>query len=238
MKFSGAMEFSEVINIRRSVRKFLPEAVPDSIIERALDDALLAPNSSNMQPWEFYWITEPSKKAALVKACLSQPAAATAQVLIVAIARTNTWKRNRKLMLEALSKLEKVPRSAQVYYEKIVPYMYQTGPFNSFGIFKKLISFFAGIFRPFPRGPSTKGDVEEMIIKTTALACENLMLSVFDQGYACCPMEGLDECRVKKILGLGSSARVVMAIGIGRGDPTGIYSDRIRFDRSLFVHKI
>ena len=34
--------------------------------------------------------------------------------------------------------------------------------------------------------------------KTTALACQNFMLSMRAYGYDTCPMEGLDSTRVKK----------------------------------------
>ncbi len=231
------MEFSEVVQKRRSVRKFLKEPVPESVIRKALSEAFAAPNSSNMQPWEFYWVRDAKKKAELVKACYSQPAAATAAELLVAVARRDTWRRNRSLMLEALSKLERAPRSAVQYYEKIVPMVYSQGPFGIKGRIVGLAMFFTGFFRPVPRGWGI-AELEQVVVKTTALACENFMLSITNQGYASCPMEGLDEHRVKKILGLGCRARVVMGLAVGRGDPTGVYGPRIRFDEKLFVHEI
>jgi nitroreductase len=51
--------------------------------------ALLAPNSSNLQPWTFYVVQNPTKKKQLVKACLNQLAAKTASELIVCVARTD-----------------------------------------------------------------------------------------------------------------------------------------------------
>jgi len=65
-------------------------------MEEVLNWGLMAANSSNLQPWEFYWVQNPEKKAALVKACLDQPAAKTAQELIVAVARFDTWKQTTK----------------------------------------------------------------------------------------------------------------------------------------------
>jgi nitroreductase len=53
------------------------------------DLALLAPNSSNLQPWTFYVVQNPAKKKQLVKACLGQLAAKTASELIVCVARTD-----------------------------------------------------------------------------------------------------------------------------------------------------
>ncbi len=231
------MEFSEVLERRRSVRKFLPEAVPEAVIRKAIAEALLAPNSSNMQPWEFYWVRSPEKKKALVEACFSQPGAATAAELVVAVARVDTWPRNRQLMLEALSRLERVPRSATTYYQKIVPMMYRKGPLGVFGLIMGVAMFFVGFFKPVPRGWGRK-DREQVVVKTTALACENFMLSITNQGYASCPMEGLDEARVKRILKLPCGSRVVMGLAVGKGDPTGVYGPRIRFDPKLFIFEV
>jgi nitroreductase len=232
------MDFFETVKKRRSCRKFTSEPIPPATIQKALDVAFLAPNSSNLQPWEFYWVQSPLKKKALVEACFSQNAAATAVELVVAVARIDTWKRNRKLLLETMTSKGKIPSSLRTYYDKVVPMAYTMGPFSLFALLKWPIVNLIGLFRPVPRGPLTAGDVFEVVAKTTALACENFMLALTAQGFDSCPMEGFDEVRIKKILGLNRKARVVMAIGIGKGDPSGIYGERIRIDPSYFVHKI
>ena len=94
------MDFFDLIDKRRSVRKFSNESIPEGVITKALQAALLAANSSNLQPWEFYWVTDRTNKDDLVKACFSQNAAKTAQELIVAVSRIDTWKRNRNLILK------------------------------------------------------------------------------------------------------------------------------------------
>ena len=69
------MTFDEIIDFRASNRKFDPEVpVPAEVIEKALKHATLAPNSSNMQLWEFHWTKSPEAKAKMVEACLSQMA--------------------------------------------------------------------------------------------------------------------------------------------------------------------
>ena len=55
------MDYFDLVRKRRSVRKFLNEKVPEEVITKALKAALLAPNSSNLQPWEFYWVKEYKK---------------------------------------------------------------------------------------------------------------------------------------------------------------------------------
>jgi nitroreductase len=44
----------EVLFSRRSVRRFLPEAPSDEVIERLLRAAVSAPSASNKQPWRFF----------------------------------------------------------------------------------------------------------------------------------------------------------------------------------------
>ncbi len=232
------MEFTEVVRARRSCRKFIPEAVPAEVIEKALDEALIAPNSSNMQLWRFFWVSSPEMKKALTEACLGQPAASTSQEMIVVVADWSLWRENRQRMIEALKK-NNAGASALKYYETLVPLMYTYGPLSILGYFKKIMANIAGIFRPVPRGPSTRNDVAMVAVKSAALACENFMLSIYNQGYACCPMEGFDEARVNKVTNTsGCSSKVVMVISVGKPDPQGFYGPQIRFDRSLFIKKI
>ncbi len=231
------MEFFETLQKRRSVRKYLPEPLPREILDRAIAAALLAPNSSNLQPWEIYRVSSPEKRASLVTACFEQGAAATAAELIVFVARTDTWRRNRALILEELTK-RKARETAFAYYRKIVPLMYAHGWLDLIGYLKRIVFSIVGLFRPVPRGPFSKNKLKAALSKTVALACENFMLAITAQGYSTCPMEGFDECRVKKILGLGGESSIVMVISVGKEDPEGIYGERLRLDPKLFCFEI
>ena len=232
------MNLFEAIETRRSVRKYQAEPVPRAVIERALQAAQLAPNSSNLQPWEMYWVTSPDKKAQLVTACFGQATAGTAAELVVFVARTDTWRRNRELILETLKKRGNPPKQQLDYYQKIVPVFYVHGWLGILGFLKWLVFPVAGWFRPVPRGPFSRGKLKAAVSKTVALACENFMLAITAQGFSTCPMEGFDEVRVKKILGLGRAAAVVMVISVGKEDSAGIYGPRLRFDPKLFVFEV
>tara|TARA_Y100000816_G_C25581003_1_gene312513 strand:- start:69 stop:401 length:333 start_codon:yes stop_codon:yes gene_type:complete len=105
MKRIPSMDFFEIIDKRRSVRKFSDKTIPEEVIIKALNAALLAANSSNLQPWEFYWVKDKNNKNDLIKACFSQNAAKTAKELIVAVSRIDTWKRNRNFILENYKKM-------------------------------------------------------------------------------------------------------------------------------------
>jgi len=236
---TNSAEFEKVVRSRRSTRVFTGEKIPEAIMRQCLELTLLAPNSSNLQPWEFYWVRNEQKKKELTRLCLGQPAAVTAQELVVCVARLDTWNRNRRLMLETFAESETPPpKAAWQYYQKLVPLAYGQGPFYLLGPIKKLLLSLLAIKKTMPRGPAGKADMRVWAHKSTALACENLMLSLRAFGYDSCPMEGMDGTRVRKLLKLPRAAEVCMVISAGKRDLRGIYGQRIRFDKSLFVFEV
>lgn len=231
--------FAQVVESRRSIRRFAAEPIPDDVVNRCLDLALLAPTSSNLQCWEFYRVVDPAKKRAVVEACLSQPAAATAAELIVAVARIDTWKQNTRDIKSTLeADVWEWPKSIHAYYSTITRIAYDNGPMGVLGPLKKAIISTIGLFRPIPRGPTNRAEVVTWAVKTTALACENLMLAFRAAGYDTCAMEGMDENRIRAILGLGRNAVVTMVIGAGRRREGGVYGPRIRLPRERFVKTV
>lgn len=232
------MDFFEVIEKRRSVRKYTKTAVPEEVIRKAIGAALKAPNSSNMQPWEFYWVRSEDKKKLLVEACLNQSAARTAGELVVAVSRMDTWNRNRKLVLKKLEENGELNKGVEEYYKKLIPLMYFNDPFDISGFLRFLIFNLVGLFKPMPRKPAFRYEQFEVVTKTTALACENFMLAIAAQGYGTCPMEGFDEARVKRLLKLSSKSHVVMVMSVGEVDPEGIWGQQYRIDEKLTVFEV
>lgn len=229
-------EFEKVVRSRRSVRVFTDDPIPEAVMRKCLELALLAPNSSNLQPWEFHWIRDPGKKAELVRLCLGQPAAATAQELVVCVARRDTWQRNCEMLMKLMDASEfELPESVRTYYKRVVPLAYGQGPFYLLGPFKKLIGSIVALTRPFPRGPASKSDMRVWAHKSTALACENLMLALRAFGFDSCPIEGLDSRRIQKLLKLRRAAEICMVISAGKRADNGVYGKQLRCDQSLFV---
>jgi nitroreductase len=228
------MKFFEVIEKRRSIRKYSDKKVPTEVMNKALDAALLAPNSSNMQTWQFHWVRSEPKKKKLVVACLSQGAAESAQELLVVSVCPLLWKKTSQDILQRgmPAGLEKLMTP---YYSKLMPFLYG---FQILAPFKWLIFNITGIFKPTPRKPWSWRDREETCIKSAALASQNFMLAVTAQGFDTCPMEGFDESRVKKILDLKFSDRVVMVISVGERVDRGLWGERFRSPRDWFVHEI
>lgn len=222
------MDLFEAIEKRRSIRQFKPERFPDEAVKKALEAALLAPNSSNVQAWHFYWIKpESSLRAKVVENCLSQAAARTSSHLIVAVSDPALWRRSHQPLLDFLGTI-KVPSMVLTYYKKIIPLTYRWGIFNILAPLKWMIAHSIGLIRPMTRGPNSRRDLQEVTIKSTALACENFVLAISAQGGSSCMMEGFDECRMRSLLKLSSSARIAMVIGVGYESERGTWGPRFR----------
>lgn len=232
-------EFDKVVRSRRSVRVFKDELISDEDVHKAIDHALLAPNSSNLQPWEFHIVKSSAAKKELAKYCFSQNGARTASHIIVCVAKTNTWKKHCHEMLNSFKKAgEDVPPVVEQYYKKIAPAAYgMMGPFGILSPFKWLLLNTIGLFQVMARGPVWPSDLRTWAVKSCALGCENIMLSLRAQGHDSLPMEGLDEKRVKKMLKLGRHDHIVMAIAAGNRSEDGVYGPQVRFPREWFVHE-
>ena len=231
--------FRAVVESRRSVRVYDQTPIPEGVMRECLRLSLLAPNSSNLQTWEFYWVRDEVKKKKLVKYCLSQPAARTASELVVAVARPDRWRQTNALMLAKFDEAKKVKlKAAYQYYSRIVPMAYNMGPFGIYGPFKQLYVWVRGLSKPTPRGPYSLSGMRLWAQKSTALACENFMLAIRAHGFDSCPMEGMDGKRVKELLDLPKGASICMVISTGKRADNGVYGPRVRFDQDLFIKEV
>jgi coenzyme F420-0:L-glutamate ligase / coenzyme F420-1:gamma-L-glutamate ligase len=60
------------LRTRRSIRRFKPDPVPDSVIESILHTATFAPSAHNRQPWRFIVVTDKSVKTHLGESITSK----------------------------------------------------------------------------------------------------------------------------------------------------------------------
>ena len=52
-------DLAALVQTRRSIRKYKPDAVPDELLLKAIDLASWAPNGGNRQPWQFWVVKNP-----------------------------------------------------------------------------------------------------------------------------------------------------------------------------------
>ena len=228
---------SEAIHYRRSVRVYDAEKpIQKDIVKKCIHQATLAPNSSNMQLWEFYHVTSKDIIAKITPFCFNQNAAKTAQQLVIFVTRKDLWKQRANANLKFIdknfgadnpkNKQSKREKTARNYYSKIIPFAY--GDFlGMLGFLKYLMVSVIGFFKPMYR-QVRKSDMRIVAHKTCGLAAENFMISMAAEGYDTCPMEGSDTLRIKKLLGLPLGAEINMIVSCGIRKPEGVYGDRFR----------
>ena len=227
---------SEAIKYRRSVRIFDANKPIDPLkVKKCIEQAILAPNSSNMQLWEFYHIVSDEMKDKLSPSCFDQNAAKTAQQLVVVVVRKDLWRKRAEANLKHINsvyklkpKIEQSSREKVIrnYYGKLIPFAY----FDIFGIFgwlKYLMVNLIGLFRPMYREVRAK-DIRVVAHKSAGLAAQTFMLGMAAIGYDTCPMEGTDTSRIKRLLNLPLGAEINMVIGCGIRKLEGVYGDRFR----------
>ena len=237
---------TEAIHYRRSTRVFKSDVeLDDKKVEHCIQNAFLAPTSSNLQLWEIYHVTGTSTLKKLTTACLGQNAAKTAKQLVVVVVRKDLWRKRAKANIEFLkaayghkspSEYSKREKFALAYYKKLIPTVYS----DFLGIlgWLKYLSFqMVGFFKPIYRQVRSS-DMRIVAHKSAGLAAENFMISMAALGYDTCPMEGSDTLRVKKILGLPWGAEINMVIGCGVRDENGIYGPRFRVPFGEVYHKV
>lgn len=226
--------FYQVVDSRRSTRIYAEDSIPEDVIQRVVDAAQKAPNSSNLQCWELYRVNSPENKRRLVDACLGQPAASTAPELFVFVARPDLWRRNNAWTLAEFDRRGNMPERAYQYFTKITKIAYTQGPF---AWVKRIWFPIRGLTQATPREPIGWADMRVWAHKSTALSAAHFMLAMRAEGFDTCPMEGMDSRRVKSLLGLPSRAEVCMVVSAGRRTEKGVYGERFRFHRDTFYHE-
>ena len=226
----------EAINYRRSVRVYDEnQEIDTEVVKKCIQQATLAPSSSNMQLWEFHHVSSKSVIDQLTIACLGQSTAKTAKQLVVIVVRKDLWKQRTKKNASHLLKTfgdkattdySSREKFALNYYKKLIPFVYADF-FGIFGYLKFGISWITGLFKPSYR-QLRNSDLRIVAHKSAGLAAQTFMLSMAAEKYDTCPMEGSDTLRIKKILNLPFSSEINMVISCGIKKPEGVYGERFR----------
>lgn len=242
------MNLDEILNFRRSVRVFdKRKPIDTEKVKHCLELATLAPNSSNMQLWEFYHITDPAMLAKISRACLDQTATSTASEVVVFVTRQDLYKKRAKFVLDFESgnirrnspeeRHEKRIKDRQLYYGTLMPFIYARF-FGILGFLRVILATTIGFFRPIMREVS-ECDMRVTAHKSCALAAQTFMIAMANEGYDTCPLEGLDSRMVKKLLKLPHGAQINMVIPCGiRNGNKGIWGERCRVPFKEVYHRI
>lgn len=241
------MTLQEILERRRAVRLYdQQQPLGNEVVRHCIEQAVLAPTSSNMQLWEAYHVTDKDTLAKLAHACMSQKAATTAQQMVVFVTRRDKFRQHAQAAKEfeqgnimRHSPKEKQARRIKLqnfYYDTVMPVLYGRF-FGLAGLLRKIIVQTVGVFRPVVRQVS-EYDVRTVVHKSCALAVQTFMLAMSEAGYDTCPLEGFDSRLVKKALHLPYMTEINMIITCGKGLPEGIRGERFRLPFDEFYHHV
>ena len=242
------MNLDEVLQYRRSVRVYdKMKPIDTEKVKHCLELATLAPNSSNMQLWEFYHITQPELLAKVSRACLDQKSTATAPEVVVFVVRRDVYRKRARFVLDferdnihrnsPKERQAKRIKDRELYYGILMPFVYARF-LGLLGLFRKLLANIISIFRPMMLEVS-ENDMRVVAHKSCALAAQTFTIAMANEGYDTCPLEGLDSRRLKRVLKLPHGAEINMVIPCGiRDGNKGIWGERCRVPFDEVYRKI
>jgi nitroreductase len=189
-------ELKELIQGRRSIRKFADRPVSHEDIRELIDCARYAPSDTNSQTWEFVVVTNQDKIRAIEKMTWDE------------LHRRAKEAEQRGLGREGRLLLKSFGPYATAFSDAPALIVCLATPYQS--------KFRERIFDPI--GLVNDEVWREEGIKSSCLASMNLMLAAHARGLATCPMTGpvlLAEKPLCEYLGIGESKQVNMVIALG-----------------------
>ncbi|HUR37031.1 MAG TPA: nitroreductase family protein, partial [Terriglobales bacterium] len=197
---------SEVIADRRTTPNFGLDKVRDEDLRRILDAGLSAPSGYNTQPWRFVVVRDPEQRKRLAAAAMNQKRVAQAPVVIVACGDSGSLKDDD---------LEEMLRLAAEH---------------GFGTEEN----HDAVRRNFPRFLESL-EMAVWLNRQVMIAFTHMMLMAEVLGYDTAALEGFWEDKVKQLLGIPDTARVVALLCIGhREGPDKPFGGRFALTRTVF----
>ncbi len=209
-----SLTFREANQRRRAIRHFKAAPVPEAIIRTILSDALLAPSSGNLQPYQLHWIKASALKTRVANACEGQRAATSAPTLVVVVANPSLARETAAQKLEALGQAGLTEQSKIYHRAQLTKFrrFLSIAPLWLLSPLRVVMSLWNPAYSLLPIGPS---GIRHWASRSALLAAQTLMLSASAHGVDTCPMEGFDARKVARLLALprGSVVPLVLALG-------------------------
>ena len=209
----GLDEFETLARNRRAVRHFRSDPIPAGLIERIIDIARWAPSGYNLQPTHFVVVTDAETRARLRPACMNQVQIVEAPAVVVLTGDRRVIHNHFHSTLAADREAGAIDEKYETVLRSIVPLAFGHGPLKLGWLWKATLLPVVRIFRPIPSLPAVHARF--WATKQVMLAAMNLMLAASAAGLATLPMEGFDEGRVRRVLGIPRSQIVPVVIAMG-----------------------
>jgi nitroreductase len=180
------MEFDQVIQMRRSIRKFKQDPVPGESITELLEAARLAPSGLNLQPWRFIIVKNEAMRSNLANATPSTMIA-KAPLIIVCCADNTVFDTTGSRVKE----------------------MQENGAFAD----TPFQGYDAGDF--LKNKNINKAWIKHHTAFYTAIAIDHMILKATDLGLGSCWIGAFDQEKVRKITSIDARYDIVALLAIG-----------------------
>lgn len=188
------MTLSEIMQQRRSVRKFRPEPVPEPMLRAMIEAAICAPSASNRQPWRFMVVNDPAVSRRLAD-CVREKVAEMAA--------------------------ESTPGCAEGFADYCRYFLhFGEAPALILALYKSEATM-AELFRD---GSSAREQMKSLEIDgarmSVAMAVQNMCLTAADQGLGTCVMTGplIAEESFNEMLSIPAGWRIQCLVTAGYPD--------------------
>lgn len=217
-KRAAEKPLSEVVRERRATPSFESTPVHEADLKKIIEAGLSAPSGYNLQPWRFVVVRDPEQRKRLREAAMNQAKVEEAPVVVVACGDKDGWRNGD---------LEETLRIASQHG--------YGGPEQHEKARRSVTKFLGGT-------PGDAGglapDFGVWVNRHVMIAFTHMMLMAEVLGYDSAPMEGFYESKVKALLKLPESVRVVALLAIGRlKGPDKPFGGRFPMSRVCFAEE-
>ena len=231
---SDALEqFETLVRSRRATRHFKPDPIPDDLLTRVLDAARWAPSGYNLQPTHFVVVTDPALKERLFPACMDQRQVREAPAVVVLTGDKRVAATHFADVMRSDAEAGCISEDYAALLRRVVPLAFGQGPAGLGWLWKATLLPGARLVRPIPSMPAVHKRF--WVTKQVMLSAMVLMLAASAAGLATVPMEGFDEGRVRRILGIPRWHVIPVVIPVGYAADATLKKTRLPLER--IVHR-
>ncbi|GAA0375274.1 nitroreductase family protein [Bacillus horti] len=195
-------DFYTLIRERQSIRQYDPSvSISEDELKEIIGEAILAPSSSNLQPWRFVVVTDPDVKQKLFPIAYNQKQVLDAAATLILLGDTEAYHNADKIY--SLAVKNGMPQEVKDSY---VP---------------RLLEMYPNMDRETARG---------VALIDGGLVAMQFMLAAKAHGYDTVPMGGFSAEQLVEAFDIPSHYVPVMLISVGKADGAGFPKTRLSVD--------
>lgn len=204
-------DFFTTIKERHSVRHYDPTVkISRKELKEMLGEAILAPSSSNLQPWRFLVIDDQDLKEKLLPIAFNQQQIVDAAAVIAVLGDMEGYKQTEKIYQSAVDAGYMTKETKQTLVNNI------TNRYSN----------------------RAAGIIKDILLVDAGLVSMQFMLVAKARGYDTVPMGGYDEEKFQEVFEIPKQYVPIMLIAVGKAAIPGHPTTRLSVDEVTFWNEM